>query len=187
MRKMLLACLLCLSACSSPSALKYYQLPAVATQSGVDDNRAGLLYVAPVQVASYLNGRGLVLQLSDVELHMARQHLWAEPLTTQVQRQLRERLSTNTNYRVLLSPVAQAVELTVQLERFHGTADGEAVIGGRYQLSRQSASKTFNFTVPLNADGYAALTAALALGLEQLSRQIGADLAENNKTSIVDG
>ena len=86
MRAFLLAAAVLLGACASPVTLNYYQLPAVTTESTHSD-AAAALYVAPVQVASYLNGRGLVLQLSEVELNVARQHLWAEPLDAQVQRQ----------------------------------------------------------------------------------------------------
>ena len=82
--------LLLLSACSSPASTYFYQLPAPSqpqSLSGVaatdntaehnntaDNSHAGKsLFIEPVKVAPYINGRGLVLQTSAVELVMARQ------------------------------------------------------------------------------------------------------------------
>ena len=175
MRVFLLLTVVLLGACASPVTLNYYQLPAVFTASTHSD-AAAALYIAPVQVASYLNGRGLVLQLSEVELNVARQHLWAEPLDTQVQRQLRELLAVTTPYRTQLSAGQGAVVLSLQLDRFHGTAQGDAVLSGRYQLSHNRHSVPFTISVPLSADGYPALVTALATGLQQLSQQISASL-----------
>lgn len=186
MKRVILAAVLTLAGCASPVALNYYQLPAVNHSRQVLAD-APQLYVAPVQVASYLNGRGLVLQLSEVELVMARQHLWAEPLAAQVQRQLRDLLSNSTAYATELSARPGAVVLTVQLERFHGTAQGDAVLSGRYLLSSQAHSQPFTIRVPLGADGYPALVAALAAGLQQLSQQIAAGLELVDKTKRTDG
>ena len=186
MRCVMLAAVLLLAACSSPVGLNYYQLPAVP-DSRQPAAEAPVLYVAPLQVASYLNGRGLVLQLSDVELNMARQHLWAEPLAAQVQRQLRDWLSNTTAYAAELSSQPGAVVLTVQLDRFHGTAQGNAVLSGRYQLSNKKHSQPFNITQPLRTDGYPALVVALAAGVQQLSQQIAAELLNTDKTKRTDG
>ena len=186
MRYVMLVAVFLLAACSSPVALNYYQLPAVDGR-GQQHTESPVLYVAPVQVASYLNGRGLVLQLSDVELNMARQHLWAEPVAAQVQRQLRDILSNTTPYATQLNAQSGAVVLTVQLDRFHGTAQGNAVLSGRYQLSDKNHSEPFNISVALSADGYPALVMALAAGVQQLSQQIAAELVEANKTKRSDG
>ncbi len=171
MRLTSIAVLLMLSACSGPAALHYYQLAPVPASTRLH-SAAATFYVAPVQVASYLNGRGLVLQQSDVELNMARQHLWAEPLDQQVQRQLRELLAAALPYTAALSMQPDTIVVSVQLDRFHGTADGYAVLSGRYQLNTQTGSEPFTIRVPLAADGYPALVTALGSGLRQLSEQI---------------
>ncbi|GAB2910946.1 membrane integrity-associated transporter subunit PqiC [Rheinheimera gaetbuli] len=182
----MLAAVCWLAACSSPAGLNYYQLPAV-NNSRQPAAESLVLYVAPVQVASYLNGRGLVLQLSDVELNIARQHLWAEPLAAQVQRQLRDLLSNTTAYEAELSAQPDAVVLTVQLERFYGTVQGNAVLSGRYQLSNKKHSQPFNIAVALSADGYPALVTALAAGIELLSQQIATELLNPDNTKRTDG
>jgi uncharacterized protein len=169
--------LLLLAGCSSPSTISYYQLP-VAPPAVVGANAAvKRLYVEPVQVASYLNGRGLVMQLSDVELVMARQHLWAESLDQQLQRQIRDRVLLHAPaYGGLMQAQSDSVRLSVQLDAFHGQAEGYAIISGRFSLSDQIHTQPFNIRVALTNDGYAALVQALGEGLQQLSMQIAQQL-----------
>lgn len=177
MRTIPLLLLLLLGACSSQPDISYYQLPAVVAGNAGDNAKP--LYIEPVQVAGYLNGRGLVLQVSDVELVMARQHLWAEALDQQLQRQLRDLLATGTaGFSPVLQAGADTPRLTVQLARFHGQPDGYAVISGRFAISSQPGSQAFTLRVPLANDGYPALVTALAEGLQQLSTLISLQLQQ---------
>ncbi|MEO3680475.1 PqiC family protein [Rheinheimera fenheensis] len=169
--------LLVLTACSSPATTHFYQLP-VPSDSKTESSRADKsLFIEPVKVAPYLNGRGLVLQTSAVELVMARQHLWAEALDQQLQRQLRQHLSQLAPaYAVRLQPGAHSTRLWLQLDSFHGTADGYALLSGHFLVSGQPLSQSFSYRVPLADDGYPALVAALGQGVQQLSQQIAAQL-----------
>ncbi|MDX5407637.1 MAG: ABC-type transport auxiliary lipoprotein family protein [Chromatiaceae bacterium] len=180
--------LLVLTACSSPSSSYFYQLPAPSQnqlapgvtmdKQAADNSHADKsLFIEPVKVASYLSGRGLVLQTSAVELVMARQHLWAEALDQQLQRQLRQHLSQLAPaYAVQLQPGAHSTRLWLQLDSFHGSADGYALLSGHFLLSGQPLSQPFSYRVPLTDDGYPALVAALGQGVQQLSQQIAAQL-----------
>ncbi len=182
------AVLLLLTACSSPATTHFYQLPApshsqpessvAANNHAADNSSAGKsLFIEPVKVAPYLNGRGLVLQTSAVELVMARQHLWADALDQQLQRQLRQHLSQlASGYAVQLQPGAQSTRLWLQLDSFHGSADGYALLSGHFLLSGQPLSQPFSYRVPLADDGYPALVTALGQGVQQLSQQIAAQL-----------
>lgn len=169
--------LLVLTACSSPATTHFYQLP-VPPDSTTENSRADKsLFIEPVKVAPYLNGRGLVLQTSTVELVMARQHLWADALDQQLQRQLRQHLSQLAPaYAVQLQPGGQSTRLWLQLDSFHGSADGYALLSGHFLLSGQPLSQSFSYRVPLADDGYPALVAALGQGVQQLSQQIVAQL-----------
>lgn len=179
MKMFSVAAVLLVSACSGPAAVSYYQLPAM-TSTSVQAKAEKSFYIAPVEVASYLNGRGLVLQLSEIELNMARQHLWAEPVAQQVQRQLRELLASQLPYKAQLNANAADIVVSVQLDRFHGTHEGQAVLSGRYQLSQQKTSEAFSLMVPLTEDGYPALVKALNQGLEQLSQQISLQISNGD-------
>lgn len=172
-----IALLLGLTGCASPSAPSYYQLPLPEAAPGSIAADAVAVYVAPVQVASYLNGRGLVLATSEVELAIARQHLWAEALDQQLQRQLRQRLQLlRPDLSMLMQSQNNALKLAISVERFYGQADGTALFSGRYTLSSKTGSSAFQFTVPLQQDGYPALVTALSQAVQQLSEQIASQL-----------
>lgn len=181
MRWLITAMALALSSCSSQPQTTYYQLPASSVEGNVSGQSAQTLYVEPVQVASYLNGRGLVLQVSEVELVMARQHLWAEALDHQLQRQLRSRLQLLLpKYTAVMQSAPDTVKVTVQLDRFHGQQDGYAIASGRFVVSSTNTTESFSIRVPLADDGYPALVGALAQTVQQLSEQIARQLSREN-------
>ncbi|MBZ9610096.1 PqiC family protein [Rheinheimera maricola] len=180
MKYLSMAVLLLLAACSSQPPVSFYQLPPVQSVMTAPSAAAKGLFVEPVQVAPYLNGRGLVLQVSSVELVMARQHLWAEGLDQHLQRQLRKYIPLYTPaYFAQLQPSADSVRLTVQLDRFHGLVEGYAVLSGRFSLSSQAIVHSFDLRLPLLNDGYPAMVTALGQGWEQLAQQIAQQLGNS--------
>lgn len=178
MRYITVALLVLLTGCASQPASSYYQLPTAPVKTDRTEVNATALYIEPVQVASYLNSRGLVLQLSDVELVTARQHLWAEALDQQLQRQLRDRIMAQASgYTAVLQARPDTVRVAVQLDQFHGLADGHAIVSGRFAISTQSGSQPFNIRVALTDDGYPALVQALGQAVQELSQHISRQLA----------
>lgn len=170
-----------LISCSSAPVTSYYQLSpvAVATTAKLSaaEQHTRRIYLEPVQVASYLNGRGLVLQLSDVELEMARQHVWAEPLQQQLQRQIRDLLGPHgAGYTLVSQPDANTVTVQLHFDRFHAIEkSGEAVVAGYFFLQNSNQpTRTFPFHIqtPLEQDGYASMVKALSVALQQLTAQI---------------
>lgn len=164
-----------LTGCSSPaSEIRYYQLANLPPENALDGTVKPLA-IAPIKVADYLNGSGLVLQQTEVELSIARQHLWADALALQLQRQLTEQI-------LLVLPTQQLVPLntpgalTLQLEvdRFHATADGFALVSGRFNLLTGGRYNTIPFSqrVALTEDGYPAMVRALSLGWQQALQQL---------------
>ena len=55
-------------------------------------------------------------------------------------------------------------------------AEGYAIVSGRFAISQRKGTETFSIRVALTEDGYPALVAALAEGLQQLSQQIAQQL-----------
>lgn len=161
---------------SSPKPVSYYQLEEVLPVKSTlpVSDKTGYLYIEPVQVASFLNGNGLVLQLSEVELTIARQHQWAEALNQQLRRQLLNQLSgLLPDYQVSILPEKDALRLQVQIEQFHALADGQAIISGRFYLSDTATKQIpFRLTVALTENGYPALVSALGKGWQQVVQQI---------------
>lgn len=131
-----------------------------------------LLRVKRIELARFLDVQGIVMQTSDVAVRAARNHLWAEDLAAQLQRDLRRRLAEQLDgVRVLgpdqqlRAPEREIMELTVTIDRFQGRFDGYAVVGGRWQLldsrGEVQAGKRFQREQALAHDGYPALVKSL--------------------------
>lgn len=166
--------------CSSPASdIRYYQLVATAP-AAIDSQTQQPLIIAPIKVASYLNGSGLVLQQSAVEFSIARQHLWADALEQQLQRHLMEYLLLALPKQSLAAlNTAGARTLQLEIDRFYASDNGLALISGRYTLSEATNSKTvpFSYQVALAADGYPAMVQALSQGWHQLLQELATLLA----------
>lgn len=131
-----------------------------------------LLRVKRVELARYLDVEGIVMQTSDVAVRSARNHLWAEDLATQLQRDLVQRLSEQLeDVRVLdpdqqlRAPEREIMQLTVTVDRFQGRFDGYAVVGGKWRLLDSEGEirdgERFLREQVLTRDGYPALVESL--------------------------
>ena len=185
-----LVLLLMLAGCASGggASKERYTLPPgtytaeTAGQSTPSPQRT--LVIEGVQVANYLSSQGIVLQQSDVMLHQASSHLWAEDLSRQLGRGLRQRLAERLpDTRVIHGGNASdAWHLRVEVDEFQGRHDGMAVAGGRWQLHDAEGDlltvEPFSASVPLDSDGYPALVRALGRSWDQ----VAADMAERIRT-----
>ncbi|MCC5827580.1 ABC-type transport auxiliary lipoprotein family protein [Alkalimonas sp.] len=170
--------LLLIMACTQQSVqIQYYQFPypEVLPQAEAATHPERVLVLQGIQLAPFLQQRGIAFQQSETELTVARQHLWADDLATQLSRHLRLNLDAKyAGWQVQQHPDKAAVQLHIQLDRMLGTADGYALLSGEYRLSRQQHSKRQRFLIqqPLQGDGYPALVQAMAEGWQQLSHDI---------------
>ncbi|GGW73128.1 PqiC family protein [Alishewanella tabrizica] len=170
-----------LAGCSSTPAsdIRYYQL-AIPSPQPVHSSKLAAIGIAPVRVATYLNGSGLVLQQSAVEFSIARQHLWADALEQQLQRQLTEYLLQalpKQPLALLNTPGVRTLQL--EIDRFYANDQGQAIISGRYSLSLLGAIETvpFSHAVKLEQDGYPAMVYALSVGWQRVLADIAQHLA----------
>lgn len=173
-----------LVACSSPPPVSYYQLSVLQPQSYSSAEQAESEYslrLQPVMVANYLNGAGLVMQRSDVELIIANRHLWADALDQQMYRLLAEQLQARLPG-VQLSAINAAPDMQLQLniDRFHAQDNGVTVISGYYTLriKNKLVTKTFSYQQPLREDGYPAMVSALSTSWQQLVDQLIVDITQ---------
>ncbi|WP_239495233.1 PqiC family protein [Salinicola halophilus] len=157
-----------------------YTLPEAPSATSAASVRAdgASLVVRPVQVASYLNQEGIVMQLSDIELNAANQNLWAEALGRQLTRRLGQALSDRLGDTTVVSTgqsVPGAPQLDVSVESFQGRYDGQAVAAGEWQLfdgDRLILQRDFSVTQPLTEDGYPALVRTLGQAWGEVADQI---------------
>lgn len=120
-----------------------------------------------VHLASYLNRGGIVMQLSDSEIQVARHHRWAEPLATQLQRALEAHAATGDEQTLI-------VELT-RFQGMQGKDKDSAVITGRWTLSGNDGEATqgrIQWEAALDSGGYANLVRALDQGWQAVAAEI---------------
>ncbi|WP_168015615.1 PqiC family protein [Halomonas salinarum] len=167
---------------------RHYGLPddqVAASERDISETTASegehFLVVRPLDLASFLEQPGIVLQLDDITLNPARDHLWAEELGPMLERGLRRRLSHRLPQTRVMSennPAAppRAMTLRLELASFQGRYDGQAVAAGQWQL-RDAEGKlltldTFDVDTPLDADGYPALVRALGQSWDELASRL---------------
>ncbi|KEA52524.1 MULTISPECIES: membrane integrity-associated transporter subunit PqiC [Mangrovibacter] len=175
---------LALSACSSTTATKMYQLPVdhtpVASVSASSGAAQKLLWVSQINVPDFLAGSGVVYQTSDVNYVVAKQNLWASPLDQQLRDTLVANLSTALPGWVVSSqPLGNDQDsLSVVISGFQGRYDGQVVVSGEWLLNHQGqyTRRPFSVTLPQHGDGYDAMVKALAAAWQQEARSIAAQL-----------
>lgn len=181
--------LLGLSGCaSSDSAPSSYLLPSTAPTKQYPHALA--ITVAPVGIAGHLDSDGIVMQLNDIEVYQARQHLWAEDLSKQLQQQLQQRLTLSLPQAQVVNkgqPILDGVpvkDIRIQVSRFQGHHDGMAIAEGQWQLldgsGRLLKQAGFRVEQPLTDDGYPALVRALATAWDKVADQLAAEINQQH-------
>lgn len=174
---------LVLTACSSTSETRYYQLPTLTAASTAVSGQAQMrpLWVEHVAVPDSLAGNGVVYQTSDVQYVIASSNLWASPLDQQLQQTLVSNLSAALPGALVTTtqPSADHDTLNVTVTGFQGRYDGQVVVSGAWVLEHngQLRRQSFAITLPQSEDGYDAMVRTLAQGWLQASRQMANAIA----------
>lgn len=176
-----------------PTPASRYTLPEPASRHMTNSvPQAHQLQVQPVEVASYLDQEGIVMQLSDIELHAANQNLWAEDLGHQLTRRLRQSLANDLPQTTILGGgpgSAGAQQLSISVDQFQGRYDGQAVASGEWQLrdgNHLIVQHTFDVTRPLADDGYPALVRTLGEVWQTVGSQIATDIERVDASAQTD-
>ncbi|NIC06092.1 PqiC family protein [Billgrantia bachuensis] len=178
-----------LAGCASPTTpANRYMLPDSGTApSGGGPAAAHLLVVQPPRLAHYLDTDGIVLQLDDITLNAARNHLWVEPLGRQLERGLRARLAEQLpDTRIMRDEGSlgrsEALRLRLEVDRFQGRHDGLAIASGQWQLlapdGRLLAMQRFHTETELDDDGYPALVRALGTNWDKVAAEIATGIRQ---------
>lgn len=173
---------LSLSACfksNPPVKTERYSLPEMTAPAPTSpaSTVAETLVLNRIQLADYLDTDRIVIQLDDITMHPARDHLWVDSLSQELRRGLRARLSSRLSPATVVDPQpglpATARSLNITIDQFQGQMQGYAVLSGQWQLAGSSLpAQSFKFTTPLAEDGYPALVRALGHNLDLLCEQI---------------
>lgn len=180
---MLLMLTLSLSACFQSNPLvktERYSLPEVSVPQQASPSVSTTTYTLllnRIQLADYLDTDRIVIQLDDITMRPARDHLWVDNLSQELRRGLRTRLASRLDHVTVVDPqpglAASTNSLNITIDQFHGHMQGYAVLSGQWQSGGSSLPpQSFRFTTPLAEDGYPALVRALGHNLDLLCDQI---------------
>ena len=186
---------LLLWACSATTAPKTtsYLLPSLPADTTVDYHPATpVILLAPVTLDSLLENRGIVYQTSATETIVARQHFWAQSLSTQLSNRLLAGLRRGQSVYWIVHSNPQintpaAARLLVSFRRFNGSYEGNAQVAGEWTLLNGQGnllkSQPFSYQEPLDGDGYTALVDALSRATDRLVAELSGNLTGGLPTS----
>ncbi|NDV90924.1 hypothetical protein GTH32_06885 [Alteromonas sp. 345S023] len=182
---MMLGAMLTGCATSAPP-LSYYLLHDVtennATRDSVSQNNPNaLVLINRVVLPDYLKQRGLVFQTSDTGIHIATDHLWAEPMDEGLTKRLRDSLTHHNLELITHAMGAQEVDvyLTLRIDDFIASHQGDIILRGEYFLSyadEVDESARFHVSLPLPHDGFDTSVKVMRQALATLADKIASDI-----------
>lgn len=163
-----------------PVKTERFSLPDVGVP-GAGKPARHTLVLSRIALADYLDTDRIVIQMDDISLQPARDHLWVDSLSQELRRGLRVRLAKRLPETAIMDPLpgavpASAASLQLTIDQFQGHMRGDAVMRGQWQLRIPGRpdiiSQSFSFSTPLSENGYPALVRALGHNLDQLADQL---------------
>ncbi|RJG42434.1 PqiC family protein [Motilimonas pumila] len=195
-RVLLAAAGITLMACSNnQSAIEtyYYALGADdLAVSAIDNQGQGTLVVKPVELSDYLNSSGVVMQMTDNQIHIAEQHLWAGNLNQQLDSLGQEALTLHLpQWSIIESTDFYPNEgdkywiLAINVNRFQGRLEGSAVVSGRWSLVNPDGvvvkDELFNHQLNIPRGDYSDLVEKLKQNWLNLHRAIAQQVVNSSK------
>jgi uncharacterized lipoprotein YmbA len=145
---------------------------------------AGLLYVAPIEPASYLEDQGIVTRHEESRLEFSARHQWAQPLRENFTQVLRQNLAAvfgpeHVHPLTRQRPRVHFISVQVRVDRFDLVEKSEAVLLATWSLTDSETGQalhvqTTRATQPV-ASGkpdFSNAVAALSRTVEDLGQEI---------------
>lgn len=188
-------CLLLASCLGRSPQARFYAL--AAGRGAVDAKSIGLgprasaraaarpvVVIGPLRLPGYLDRAEIVTRRSPTQLHVGEFHCWAGPLEEQIVAVLRDSVAHALEGRaeVLGYPAPAGVKVdrrvTLQLQRFEGQFDGDAVLEASWLIRRLDGSaasaelRRTRLVEHVGSADYDGLVATLGRLVERLGQQI---------------
>ena len=179
---LLLALVVCFSACGGKSDTSQFYVLSPLPQPGLSAGEGMTIGVFPVSMPDYLDRPQIVTRVSDNEIKLDEFSRWAEPLKDSFTRALVQNLSTLLNTAKVVrttrsAGVPMALQVGVEVVQFDGTLGGEVVLIVQWGVFEADGKKLLmgkrsSFKEPTGAATYEALVAAESRAVAALSREI---------------
>ncbi len=176
--------------CASTPPSNFYILNSLGNQGEKQQNPSTdkkiSIGINPIEIPDYLDRPQIVTQNSQNELHYAEFERWAGSLKENISMVLAENLSAllSTDH-VFQYPWIRHAKvdywLTVNIIKLDGSPGNNVSLKALWTISsgpeeKELTTRMSNFTERLDADNYRAMVAAMSRTVENLSREIAAEL-----------
>jgi uncharacterized lipoprotein YmbA len=180
MKVLVLILAVLLSACATtPSERATYLLRSDKGPVSGEVLSESNVYLGGLTLANYISQQGIVLETAPGQIHEARFHQWAEPLSVSLRGFLGAEVSASLGQDLAVKESSQrTVRLDVNIDQMHGTMEGEALLTAHWSITDSNGSRRFRYvnTSVLKDDGYNALVIAQRHLLEQFALAISESL-----------
>ncbi|PCI18493.1 MAG: hypothetical protein COB62_06820 [Piscirickettsiaceae bacterium] len=185
-------CLILLMGCATDvQRNKYYNFNITPLSIGIN-NTAKLnikhIVVHPIQLATFLDQQGLVIQIDKHQIYTSKYHRWAQPLQELLSNKLIQELNKQShadyvfNKKTPLTTTKPSLHLYIDVEQFNSTNHSQIILSGQFWLSDENETlrknNHFVFKEQLNKDGYQHSVVKLELTIAKLATKINALLVE---------
>ena len=178
----LVALVVCLSACAGKSASSKFYVLSSLPQSALSAAEGTAIGVLPVAMPDYLDRPQIVTRASENEIKIDEFSRWAEPLKESFTRALVQNLSSLLDTAKVIKTTGStgfpmALQVGVEVVQFDGTLGGDVVLIVKWGLFGEGGKKLLiakrsSFKEPTGAATYEALVAAESRAVAALSREI---------------
>lgn len=180
----MLSGLLLLTACtSSPNPLNYYVLHSPQSMTTPRDHGPeSYIKIDTIRLPGYLQRPNLCMQTSEVEVHFAPQHVWANAFHEDFRQALSQQLysqhnivvDTNTGDYAQRSSVSVAIEIY----DFLPTYDGKVLLSGHFSVTTKVGVKNKQFMLEskLEKNGFAQSVKQMRQLIAELSDELAQSL-----------
>jgi len=170
---------------------RFYVLSSPMGTLGEPATKAPIVHLRPVELASYIKAKPIIVRRGDNEVEFREYARWGEPLELGIARVLREELLAHGAARAVLASGLRAVsveydyELTVRVLACEGLADGGVRFRAEWELTTAGETPHAAAHGDFNAEGLkwdgksdSALAGQLSKAVGELSGEIVAGLAK---------
>lgn len=171
---------------TDPTRFYVLSTPAAATFVAPTGAKAPAIHLRPVELASYIKSKPLIVRRGDNEIEFREYARWGEPLERGIGRVLRGELLARGAAGAVLATGLRSFsidydyELTVRVLACEGVADGAVQFRAVWELSTTGAKPTVATHGDFHADGLKwdmKSEASLASGLSQAVAGLAAEIA----------
>ena len=189
---LLVAWVVCLSACAGKTATSKFYVLSPLPQSELSGPQGAMIGVFPVAMPDYLGRPQIATRVSENEIKLDEFSRWAEPLKESFYTVLVENLSTLlSSERVIKTAESlgarMALQVVVEVVQFDGALGGDVVLIAKWGLlgeggKKRLITKRSSFKEPTEAATYEALVAAHSKAVAALSLEIASALKSSPKS-----